>query len=280
MQDRIIQQIPIGQLECRAQVRDSSGLSADEIAGLAQSIKEAGGILQPILVRREGDSLVVVDGHRRLAASKAAGQATVPAIVEEADLSDSEVTYRQLVLDAQRVQLNPMERARAIARLMTESQWPAATVAVKLGMSPATISKLLALQELPENVQQDVASGKVPMSTAYGLARVGEVGLRETLANEASGGRLTRDALSRKIRRIQREQSGEAGKATTRMTAMLSDGRSVTVNGRRLSIDSLIECIDELLAKAKKARSQGLELATFAQMLRDQSKCRKESGRC
>ncbi len=280
MSERIVQEIAIERITCGTQVRESSGLSAEDLAGLAQSIKEAGGVLQPILARREGDALIVLDGHRRVFAAKRAGLATIPVIMIESELSESEVTYRQLVLDAQRVQLNPIERGRAIDQLMRATQWPASTVAVRLGVSPASVSKLLALLELPEEVQRDVASGRLAMSTAYALARVGDAAEREALAAEAANGRLTREALSRKMRRIQRSQGNGTAAAASRVTAILGDGRSITVSGRGLSIETLVEWIEQLLVKARKARSQGLELATFIKMLRDQGKSAKGSSPC
>lgn len=66
MNERHIHEVPIERLVCRPQVRETSGFSEAEIAGLARSISESGGIHQPLLVRRDGDALVVLDGERRL----------------------------------------------------------------------------------------------------------------------------------------------------------------------------------------------------------------------
>jgi ParB/RepB/Spo0J family partition protein len=233
-----------------------------------------------VLVRRKGAKFELIDGHRRVLAAKLAGLETVPAIVVEGDLSDSEVVHRQLVIDAQRVALNPIERARAMRRLMQTAGWPAATVALKLGVSPGNVAKLLALLELPEETQRDVAAGKLAMSAGYQLARVKDESVRGELAKDAANGKLTRDGLGRKLRRIERGRGNGAPRAASRVTAALGSGRAVVVSGRGLSLDTMVEWLEQLITKARKARAQGIELATFVKMLKDQSKGAKGETPC
>lgn len=264
MTPRIVQYVPIDSLVCRPQVRESSGYSDEDITGLARSITESGGIHQPLLVRREGDTLVVLDGERRLRAARMAGLATVPVLIEEADLSAAEVTHRQLVLDAQRVGLSPIERARAIQRLMAETAWSAAQVAVNLGVSPANVSKLLALLVLPEDVQGHVAAGRLAMSTAYELAKVSNSAERERLTVEAVSGRLTRAHVVTRTKTLAAASTAAKPRRTAapreRVVIPLGDGRSVSVSAPSLSVEGIVAWLADLLERLKAASADGRAL--------------------
>lgn len=245
-----------------------------ELRGLAQSIKEQG-VLQPLLVRREGDAFVLVDGERRLRAAKLAGLKTVPVIVETTPLKDSDVLQRQLVANIQRADLSPMEKARAIQRLLDEASWSAADTAAKLGLSAASVSRLLALLTLPPSVQAQVESGEVPASTAYEIARAGGgAAEQERLASEVAAGGLSRDSVAGRIRRkAATPADGDAPSAAARVTVKLPGGRAVTLAGNGLSsLERLIDWLEELLSRARKARPTGVTLATFARVLRDEAK--------
>lgn len=252
-----IEHVPIDRLVCRPQVRERTGFDEESLAGLAQSISAAGGILQPLLVRREGDKLVVLDGERRLRAAKLAGLTSVPVIVDESPMSDGEVVYRQLVLDAQRVELSPMERARAIQRLMTATNWSDRELAAKLGVSPATVSKLLALTVLPADVQAQVASGRLAMSAAYELVKIADPAERERLAAEAVSGKLNRDTVAKRAKEISNAKA--AGKPrrryqrkySERIVMPLGSGRSVAVSGDQLSVESVVAWLTELLERIR-----------------------------
>jgi ParB/RepB/Spo0J family partition protein len=262
--------VPVGDLVCPPQARKTTGFGVADLAGLAESIKESGGIHLPLLVRNEGGKLVVLDGERRLRAAKLAGLTEVPVVVSDESMSDSQVLHRQLVLDAQRVGLGPMERARALGRLIEEAGWSAEQAARKLGLSAATVSRSLALLKLPEAIQAKVSSGTLPADSAYLLARMDDPQAQAALAAQAGEGMLSRDALSRKLRRVRRaENAAQAGVA--RATVALGGGRTVTVTGKDITLDSLVDLLEPLLARARKARSQGLSLHTFIRTLKDQA---------
>lgn len=276
MPQRSVQDVPVGALVCKPQVRESSGYSEEDIAGLAQSIAESGGIHQPLLVRREGDTLVVLDGERRLRAARKLGMETMPVIIGESSLSDAEVTHRQLVLDAQRVGLSPIERARAIQRLMSETDWSAAQVAVKLGLSPANVSKLLALLVLPENVQRHVAAGRLAMSTGYELAKLADTAERERLTAEAVGGRLSRDAVVSRARSLTEARAParprKARAPRARVVMSLGSGRSVAVSAPSLSVESLVAWLADLLERVKAASADGRALEDVVKAVSNTSK--------
>lgn len=282
MKDQVVKEVPIDQLKCLPQVRDAAAFADGDIAGLAQSIAECDGIHIPLLARREGDQLVVLDGERRLRAAKMAGLSVVPVIIKEESMSDAEVTHCQLVLDAQRVGLTPMERARAIDRLMTESGWSAAQVAVKLGLSAGNISKLLALLVLPESVQQQVASGQLAMSTAYELAKVPDDQDREQLIDEAATGGLTRNALLKKRKSLGAKRSPERAKRAPRrrerVVLPLGEDHSITVHGNGLTLGNLLDGLQQVLGKLKVFASKSMEIGDALKALKgDKPETRADS---
>ncbi|MCA9281079.1 MAG: ParB/RepB/Spo0J family partition protein [Phycisphaeraceae bacterium] len=263
--------VAIDLIERRPQVRESSGLSAEELVALAASIKESGGIHQPLLVRREGERLILLDGERRLRAAKLGGLTEVPVVVTEESLTDAQVTHRQLVLDAQRVGLGPVERAVAVSRLMGEAGWTADQTATKLSVSPASVTRTLALLKLPEPILAHVAAGRITADAAYMLSRIDDPDEQMRTAAQVTEGLLTRDALQRKLRRVRGGKGRPAAGIKSRVTVALGPGRSVTVTGAGLSIETLIEWLEPMLARAKKAKGQGLTLATFVRTLKDQA---------
>jgi ParB family chromosome partitioning protein len=263
-----IQLVPIADIHVTDQVRREFDETALE--GLAVSLREVGQ-LQPIRCRFKDRKFVVVDGERRLRAAQRAGIAALQVIVEPTELSASDVVQRQLIANLQREDLSPLEKAKGIASLMTETGWNASEVAAHLGMSNATVSRILTLLELPEDIQQQVAAGKIAPSAAAELAKVKDAARQSELAGQVASGKLTRDGLAKATR--PRKRRVGAKPVSERLIAMLGAGRVVSIFAPSLSIESAIELLEELLAKARKAKVQNLSIPTFAKLLEDQSRC-------
>jgi ParB-like chromosome segregation protein Spo0J len=153
---------------------------------------------------------------------------------------------------------------------MDQGKLTAEQVAKRLGQSPATVSRTLSVLKLPEELRAQVASGQIPADTAYLLARVEAPERQAELAAEVVDGKLSRDALTRKLKRVRRAEA-QATDGPNRVTALLGGGRSITVGGKGLTLDSLVEALEQLLSRARKSKSQGLSLATFVRTLRDQA---------
>lgn len=262
-----LQHVPIDRLSVAPQVRKHFDEGA--IDGLAASIRESG-LQQPLLVRREGERLHVIDGERRLRACRSLGMKEIPVLVVDDPLTVADILTRQLACNLQREDLSPLERGEGIRQLMEHGRMTADQVAKRLGHSPATVSRALSVLRLPEPIRAQVASGQIPADTAYLLARVETPEQQASLAAEVVGGKLTRDALTRKMKRVRRAEA-QAKDGPNRVTALLGGGRSVTVGGKGLTLDSLMEALEQLLSRARKSKSQGLSLATFVRTLRDQA---------
>lgn len=261
--------LPFDQIECPPQLR--TVFDDEKQAELEASIRSVG-LQQPVLVHRVGTRFVLLDGERRVRALRSLGIATVPVVVVADELTTTDIVQRQLVCNAQRSDLTPLEKARAIEALMTTTKWSSAQVAEKLGFSAPTVTRLLALLTLPEPIQAQVACGAISPSGGYELAQVGDPERQRELAQELAAGRITRDGVSGARRGKPVAASDKLTRRGSRATAMLGGGRSITITGAGLSLERVTEYLEELLAKLRKVRAQGLELPTFLKMLRDQAK--------
>jgi ParB family transcriptional regulator, chromosome partitioning protein len=264
-----IQYLPIGKIVCERQVRDH--IEEASLRELASGLKEVGQ-LQPIRVRKVDDKYVVVDGEERLLAMREAGFQTVAVIVETADLNEAQILQRQWIANCHRKDLKPMQKARAIARLMELTGWSAGETAKRLGTSDANVSRLLALLSLPASIQKQVEDGEIPSSAAAELARVDDPAKQAELAQRMANGHLTRDGLSGERKATRRNGSNAKKPAASRATAVLAPGRSVTVSSEGLTLERFIEVLEELIAKARKIRPRGIELTTFLRILKEESK--------
>ncbi|HEV2619449.1 MAG TPA: ParB/RepB/Spo0J family partition protein [Acidobacteriaceae bacterium] len=134
---------------------------------LARSIATSG-VVQPIVVRElPGGRYQLIMGERRWRASKAAGKATIPAIVRQ--VSDEQALEMTIVENLQRADLNPMEQARAYERLMREFKMTQDRVAERTGKDRVTVANFLRLLKLPNQIQQLVEAGKLSFGHARAL---------------------------------------------------------------------------------------------------------------
>ncbi len=151
--------------------RDQPRRSFDEaaLAELAASIK-AVGVLQPIIVSPNGDRYVIIAGERRYRASRIAELTEIPAIVRDWD--DQKKLEAALIENLQRDDLNPVEEAMGVRRLMDEAGLTQVMVSERLGKSRPAVANLLRLLNLPESVKQMLVEGKLSAGHARALVTV------------------------------------------------------------------------------------------------------------
>lgn len=137
------------------------------LAELEASIR-ANGLLQPITVRRKGESYELIAGERRLRAIRNLDWKDVSAVVR--DFDDQTMLVLALVENLQRADLNPIEEARGYQRLLGEFSLTHQEVADAVGKDRSTITNLLRVLTLPEHIQQLVESGKLSAGHARALA--------------------------------------------------------------------------------------------------------------
>jgi ParB family chromosome partitioning protein len=135
----------------------------DELTALGQSIRHHG-ILQPLVVRVQGDHYELIAGERRLRAAKAAGMTEVP--VRIVDFNDQQTLEAALVENIQRADLNPIEKAQGFKDYLERFQMTQEQLAQRLGLDRTTISNLVNLLELAAEVQEAVRLGQISLGHA------------------------------------------------------------------------------------------------------------------
>jgi ParB family chromosome partitioning protein len=171
------------------------------LAELAESIK-AQGVMQPILARPLGAGRYeIIAGERRWRAARLAGLATVPALVRDAP--DREALALALIENIQREDLNPLEEAAGLKRLLGEFGLTHAEAAAALGRSRAAITNALRLLELAPPVQELLREGKLDMGHARALLALPALGQVE-LAREAAARQLSVREVESRVALMQR----------------------------------------------------------------------------
>ncbi len=156
---------------------------AHELKELADSIREQG-VLQPVLVRRDGREYELISGERRFRAVQMLGLRVIPAVVK-ADVSDEKMAEWALIENIQRQDLNPLEEAQAFRRLLEEFKLSQEEMARKVGKDRATVANILRLLKLPEEVQGLVRGGKLSMGHARALLSLERAESQKALAHRA-----------------------------------------------------------------------------------------------
>ena len=139
----------------------------EKLEELAASIKEYG-VVQPLVVRKKGQKYELVAGERRVRASKLAGLKKVPVVLKEYD--ETEMMEIALIENIQRHDLNAIEEAQGIKRLMDECKLTQEQVAVKVGRSRTAVANILRLLNLAQEVQDLISQNLLSMGQAKQIA--------------------------------------------------------------------------------------------------------------
>ena len=160
-----LKEIDIDRIQ-RGRYQPRQMFDAEALQELADSIRTQG-VVQPIVVRPEGDHFELVAGERRWRAAQLAGLQKIPAVVRELDARSAAAIA--LIENIQREDLNPLEEAQAFLRLIEEFDLTHQQVAESVGRSRASVSNLLRLLDLAEPVKQQVNKGLLDMGHARAL---------------------------------------------------------------------------------------------------------------
>jgi ParB family chromosome partitioning protein len=170
----------------------------EDLAELADSVK-ANGIIQPIIVRPAGTGYQLIAGERRFRAAKLASLTTIPALVRRA--TDEQLHEWALVENIHRVDLNPIERAKAYQDYLSTFSLTQAEAAQRLGEGRSVIANYLRLLDLPQEIRGMLTEGQLSMGHARAILALPTDELRRKLANRAMAGRLSVREVERLVRR-------------------------------------------------------------------------------
>jgi len=141
----------------------------DKLEELAQSIRH-NGIIQPLVVRRNGERFQLIAGERRWRAAQKAGLHKVPCIVKE--VPDENVLELSLIENIQREELNPIEEANAYKKLLEKQNLTQEEVATRVGKDRTSITNSLRLLKLPLEIQKMVEDEEMSMGHARAILAV------------------------------------------------------------------------------------------------------------
>jgi ParB family transcriptional regulator, chromosome partitioning protein len=216
------------------------------LAELAESLK-ARGQLQPIRVRWDEPSArwVVIAGERRYRAALLAGLPALACIEARGPLSPDDVLEDQLVENALRQDLKPIEQAHAFRALIDRRGWSYRQLGEALHIAPSSIARALALLDLPGDLQGRVTAGELAPSVAYEVSRIEDHDRQREVADQVVHENLSRAEAVAAVRRAggpSGKAKGRDGAGARRVTsrAYKAAGGKVTVEHRRGLDDALI----------------------------------------
>ncbi len=172
MAEEVIQ-LEISQLQPNP-LQPRGAITPESLVDLVDSIREHG-ILEPLVVAKTPAGYQIVAGERRWRAAKLAGLTHVPAIIRET--SPKGMLEMALVENVQRVDLNPLDRAKGFERLMNEFGLTTSEIAVRIGKSVAYVSNSLRLLSLPDALKDGLLSGLISEGHARALAAIDDPAL-------------------------------------------------------------------------------------------------------
>ena len=149
-------------------------ITPESLVDLVDSIREHG-ILEPLVIAKTPAGYQIIAGERRWRASKLAGLTHIPAIIRET--SPKGMLEMALVENVQRVDLNPLDRAKGFERLMNEFGLTTSEIAVRIGKSVAYVSNSIRLLSLPDALKDGLLSGLISEGHARALAAIDDQSL-------------------------------------------------------------------------------------------------------
>ncbi|HEY0727176.1 MAG TPA: ParB/RepB/Spo0J family partition protein [Pyrinomonadaceae bacterium] len=168
------------------------------LEGLADSIRTHG-IVQPLLVRRQGDRYELIAGERRWRAARLAGLAKVPVVVKE--VPDQDLLEIALIENIQREDLNPIEEAQAYKRLIENVGLTQEALAARVGRDRSYITNYLRLLKLPDDLQQLVIEGRLSTGHARTILGLAHADLQRRIARQVIDGALSVRATEHLVRK-------------------------------------------------------------------------------
>lgn len=177
-----------------------------DLLSLAQSLKQDG-VIQPIVVSKDEDGYMIIAGERRWRASQLAGFDKIPVIVKE--VTPEDMLRLAIIENVQRANLNVIEEAEAYAMLIKDYGLTQDDCARKVGKDRATISNLLRILSLPQEVQDDLMNEKLSMGHGRAILALEERGLILQARDIVLGKKLSVRQTEQLVKRM-KKQGAEA----------------------------------------------------------------------
>lgn len=253
--------VPIDRIESNPQ-QPRLSFNQETLDELTASIREHG-VLQPILVRPIGSNRYqLVAGERRWRASRQAGLATIPALIEELD--DDTALEISIIENLQREDISTLDEAGMYDRMVREHGYSIRKLAEKLGKDKGYIENRLRLADAPLEVRELVSLRKDTLSHAYELMKVDDPKKRRRLAEQVARGELTLIKLREKIegrrgRPARIAQDADASDTADAVDAEDLGGAALANDGRSSEAQAPVVLTDDSLINAKHSLAEALD---------------------
>ncbi len=195
--------VDINKIKCDSN-QPRKAFDADKIAELAESIK-IHGIIQPLIVREEGENYVIVAGERRWRAAKIAGTKDIPVVIM--DLDAKEILEISLIENIQRQDLNPIEEAEAYKKLLNDFKLTQEQLSKRIGKSRVVITNTMRLMNLDKRVQQYIIEEIISEGHGRCLLAVEDGEIQYKLAQRVIDEKLSVRELERIVKNNKREKN-------------------------------------------------------------------------
>lgn len=262
IKSRSFAEMPVDGIACDAQPRTE--FDEAELRRLAESIKRFGQ-LAPIRVRHDAErgTWIVLVGERRLRACRMAGLERVRVEFVEREMTEADVLVEQVVENAVRADLQPVEQARAFDRLMTLNGWTAQQVAESLGIEPTTVYRSLGLLRLSGDVAAKVDAGEIKATAAYEISKLQIADEQRELAERVVAEGLDHKATAAEVTQRRKARSSARSKGKTRLPAeqRFRGTRGVRVTVHTTGKHSLIDVAADLREIADRLDAQASDAA-------------------
>lgn len=255
MEESALQSIDIHKIKA-GKMQPRQRFDSENMAHLIDSIKEKG-VLQPILVRKMDDGFFeIIAGERRWRASKEAGLGQVPVIIIECD--DEESLEIGLIENLQRDDLNPMEEAESLKKLIDDYGKIQEEVARAISKSRSYVANLVRLNSLPDYIKDLIRNGKISAGHARALLTADNMDdLVQEILNEKLSVRETEERTKSKDPVFQREEDPDLVIIEQSIQQSTGMPTKITINKRggviKMSFESY-EQLDLLVANLKNDR--------------------------
>lgn len=225
-----------------------------ELEELAHSLKTLGQKTPILVYWSEEDQLyVIIAGERRYRAAQMAGLGELSCQIHPHKPDDAELVELQFVENAIRSDLNPIEEALSYKRLQELKGYTTTQLAERIGKNQSTISRSLSLLKLPEEIQDHVGKGRIPVSVAREICKLTSESKQQEMAAEYLAGELTTSqAQAQTAKPSSRQKGAEAAKQTKKWS---QGGISIAVSyGRGVTLADIADALEE---RARLLRADG-----------------------
>ncbi len=217
--DETIVHVPLEKVQ-QNPYQPRADFSAQALDELKRSIQEKG-VIQPITVRRHEGAYQLISGERRVRAARAAGLRRIPAYVIRVR-SDEEMLELALIENLQREHLNAIEVAISYRRLIEECQLTQEEVARRIGKDRSTVTNMLRLLKLPDEIQHAVRAGDLSSGHARALVALDDRQAQVKLFRKIIAKDLSVREAERAVRALGEKSTGARGKTVRRTSTALS----------------------------------------------------------